>query len=220
MNTNKNEHKEMMKTSVIYARVSSVGDRQNTDRQVKDLTKYASQNNYAVQNTYEEHISGAKLTSERPVLQQCLQYCIDNKIDTLLLSELSRLGRNSDEVLSNVRHCKQNKLNIYFQKENMSIFQSDGKPNPFLNIFISVLSTCAEMERENITFRLQSGLRNYKENGGKVGRKIGYRKPTEKLKEEYASVLTLLRKGVSIRVVAQSCGVGVSTVARLKKTFI
>lgn len=209
-----------MKSSVIYARVSSVGDRQNTERQLSDLSLYAKHNDFQILSTFEEHISGAKLNAERPVLQQCLQYCVDNNVNTLLLSELSRLGRNSDEVLANVRFCKQHNINIFFQKENMCIFLPDGKPNPFLNIFISVLSTCAEMERENITFRLQSGLRHYKENGGKVGRKIGYRKSKEQLKTEYASALTLLRKGVAIRVVAKSCNVGVSTVARLKKEFI
>ena len=144
---------------------------------------------------------------------------IDNHIDTLLISELSRLGRNVDEVLANVKRCKDNSLNIYFQKENLSIFQSDGTKNPFLNIFISVLGTCAEMERESIKFRLNSGRERYIANGGKLGRKVGSTKSEETKKEQYKQVLKMLKSGMSIRKTAKLCDVSVSTVQRLKKEF-
>lgn len=206
-------------TAAIYARVSSLNDRQSTDRQVIDLQNYADRNGIEVVKVYEEHISGAKRNEERAVLLECLDYCIGNKIDTLLISELSRLGRNVDEVLANVKRCKDNHLNIYFQKENLSIFQSDGSKNPFLNIFISVLGTCAEMERENIKFRLNSGRAKYIAEGGKLGRKVGSLKSTEKKQEEYKQVLKELKKGTSIRRTAKLCDVSVSTVQRLKAEF-
>ena len=209
-----------MKTAVIYARVSSTTDRQNTDRQVVDLSAYADKNEYQVEKIFTENISGAKKNEERPVLCECLDYCITNKIDTLLISELSRLGRNVDEVLANVRLCKDKHLNIYFQKEALSIFQADGTQNPFLNIFISVLGTCAEMERENIKFRLNSGRKLYIENGGKLGRKVGSVKSAEQKKTQYKQVISLLKKGESIRNTAKIAGVGVSTVQRIKKEFI
>ncbi len=208
-----------MKTSVIYARVSSVGERQSTSRQVADLTQYATTNGMAVTEIFEEHISGAVKNEERPVLCECLDYCIANGIHTLLISELSRLGRNVDEVLANVKRCKENNLNIYFQRENISIFQADGSKNPFLNIFISVLGTCAEMEREAIKFRLDSGLKRYREQGGKVGRKVGSVKTKDKKQEEYAKVLRCLKQGKSIRDTSVLCGVSVSTVFRVKREF-
>ena len=210
---------DSMKTAVIYARVSSVGDRQSTARQVADLTQYATTNGMVVVEIYEEHISGAVKNEERPVLCECLDYCIANGIHTLLISELSRLGRNVDEVLANVKRCKDSNLNIYFQKENISIFQADGSKNPFLNIFISVLGTCAEMEREAIKFRLDSGLKRYREQGGKVGRKVGSIKTKEQKQEEYAKVLRCLKQGKSIRDTSVLCGVSVSTVFRVKREF-
>lgn len=210
---------DSMKKAVIYARVSSVGDRQSTFRQVADLTQYATTNGMAVAEIFEEHISGAVKNEERPVLCECLDYCYTNGIDTLLISELSRLGRNVDEVLANVKRCKENNLNIYFQKENISIFQADGSKNPFLNIFISILGTCAEMEREAIKFRLDSGLKRYREQGGKIGRKVGSIKTKEKKQEEYAKVLRCLKQGKSIRDTSVLCGVSVSTVFRVKREF-
>jgi len=205
--------------AVIYARVSSTNDRQSTDRQVIDLRNYAERNGIEVVKVYEEHISGAKRNEERAILCECLDYCISNQIDTLLISELSRLGRNVDEVLANVKRCKDNNLNIYFQKENLAIFQPDGTKNPFLNIFISVLGTCAEMERENIKFRLNSGRAKYIAEGGRLGRKQGSTKSVEKKQEEYKQVLKELRKGTSIRRTAKLCDVSVSTVQRLKAEF-
>jgi DNA invertase Pin-like site-specific DNA recombinase len=210
----------MNETAVIYARVSSVGDRQDTSRQIRDLQLLAKEKNLKIVKIYEEHISGAKKTQERPVLKECLNYCFSNHISVLLLSELSRLGRNVDDVLSNVKLCKENHLNVYFQKEQLSIFNSDGKEHPFLTIFIAVLGTCAEMERENIKFRLNSGKAQFIAKGGKVGRKEGYKKPDEKFQEQYAAVIKQLRKGYPIRMIAASCGVGISTVQRIKKKFI
>ena len=207
-------------TAVIYARVSSLNDRQDTSRQIRDLEILAKEKSLTVVNIYEEHISGAKKTQERPILTECLQYCISNHVSVLLVSELSRLGRNVDDVLSNVKLCKENHLNVYFQKEQLSIFGADGKEHPFLTIFIAVLGTCAEMERENIKFRLNSGKAQFIAKGGKVGRKNGYKKPDEKFREEYAAVIKQLRKGYPVRMVAASCGVGISTVQRIKKKFI
>lgn len=210
----------MEKKAVIYSRVSSTGDRQDTSRQIRDLEILAKQRNLIIEKTYEEHISGAKKTQDRPVLKECLDYCFTNNIDVLLISELSRLGRNVDDVLANVRLCKEKHLNVYFQKEQLSIFNEDGKEHPFLTIFIAVLGTCAEMERENIKFRLNSGKAQFLARGGKVGRKQGYKKPDEKLQEEYAGVIKMLRKGYPVRMIAKSEGVGISTVMRIKKKFI
>ena len=210
----------MEKKAVIYSRVSSTGDRQDTSRQIRDLEILAKQRNLKIEKTYEEHVSGAKKTQDRPVLKECLDYCFTNDIDILLISELSRLGRNVDDVLANVRLCKEKHLNVYFQKEQLSIFNDDGKEHPFLTIFIAVLGTCAEMERENIKFRLNSGKAQYLARGGKVGRKQGYKKPDEKLQEQYAGVIKMLRKGYPVRMIAKSEGVGISTVMRIKKKFI
>ena len=61
----------MNESAVIYARVSSVNDRQDTSRQIRDLEILAKEKSLNVVNTYEEHISGAKKTQERPILTEC-----------------------------------------------------------------------------------------------------------------------------------------------------
>ena len=203
--------------AVIYARVSSTTDRQSTDRQVADLADYAAKNSYEVVEVYEEHISGAMKNTERPVLMECLEYAAANAIDIILCSELSRLGRNCDEVLKNVLHCKDVHLNLYFQKENLLLFNIDGSENPYTNIMIAVLGIAAQLERENIKFRLNSGRAKYIAEGGRLGRPKGTKKSTEQLRAEYPNVVKELKRGTSLRRTAKLCDVSLSTVQRVKK---
>lgn len=208
-----------MKKAVIYARVSSTNDRQSTDRQVSDLTTYALQNDYELVEVFEEHISGAKRNNERPILCECLSFCVENGIDIILTSELSRLGRNVDEVLANVRFCKEHRIDIFFQKEQVTIFQADGTENPFATIMVAVLGTCAQLERDAIKFRLNSGRAKYIADGGKVGRPTGTKKSPEQLANEYPKVVKELRKGTSVRRTAKLCDVSTFTVQKIKKAL-
>ena len=216
------------KTAIIYARVSSSGSlesRQSTERQVIDLTDYANRNSMTISKTFEEHISGAKRNEERAVLTECIEYAISNRVDVILFSELSRCGRAVWEVLDTIRTLKDNGINAYFQKEGLSLFSEDGRENIYLAIMISVLSSASQIERENLIFRLKSGRKVYVDKNlattGKsgLGRKVGYRKPVEKKKEEYKEVFKLLKAGYPIRKVAKLTDVSESTVKRLKKEF-
>ena len=214
-----------MKTAVIYARVSSTGDRQSTERQVIDLTDYANKNGMTISKTFEEHISGAKRNEERAVLSECIEYAINNQVDVVLFSELSRCGRAVWEVLDTIRTLKDNGINAYFQKEGLSLFSEDGTENIYLSVMLSVLCVCSQIERENIHYRLQSGRKVYIDKNiaatGKsgLGRKVGYRKPAAKKMEEYKEVLKLLRAGYPIRKVAKLTDTSESTVKRLTREF-
>ena len=205
--------------AVIYARVSSVGDRQNTDRQISDLSSYAAYQNLAIEKVFEEHISGAKKNVERPVLLQAIDYCKQNSVSILLVSELSRLGRNAFEVLATVKDLIDSGINLYMQKEQLTLLDKEGKPTMFAPIMIATLSTCAQLERENIKFRLNSGRKLYIERGGKLGRKVGSTKSMEQKKEQYRDIISYLKRGYSIRNVAKLTGKGISTVQRIKAEF-
>ena len=211
------------KTAVIYSRVSSSGyqvNRQDTSRQIADLRAYAEFAQVQVVKCFEEHISGAKKNSERPVLVEAIEFCKNEHVNCLLCSELSRLGRNAFEVLSTVKELKDYGINLYLHKEQFSLFDKDGKPSLFSAIMIATLSTCSELERENIKYRLDSGRAQYIKNGGKLGRKKGSVKTTEQKESQYKEVLTYLRKGYSVRITAKLTNVSTSTVQRLKTEFL
>ena len=209
----------MNTTAVIYARVSSIGDRQNTDRQISDLLDYVEYQKLELCKIYEEHVSGAKKNVERPVLQQAIEFCKSNRVSILLVSELSRLGRNAFEVLATVKDLIDSGVNLYMQKEQLTLLDLEGKPTMFAPIMIATLSTCAQLERENIKFRLNSGRKLYIERGGKLGRKVGSVKTTEQKKEEHKDIISYLKRGYSVRSTAKLSGKGISTVQRIKTEF-
>ena len=171
-----------------------------------------------MERIFEEHISGAKKNSERLGLQECLAYAKDNHIGVILFSELSRAGRQIWEVLETVKYCVDNKIDMYFQKEGLRLFDGD-KVNGVMAIYISCLSFCAEKERENIAFRLNQGRQLAIEKGVKMGRPGGSVKTLDQLAIEYAAVIKSLKRGQSVRNTAKICGVSTSTVQRVKKAF-
>ena len=210
----------MRTKAVIYARVSSVSDRQDTSRQIEDLRKYANLRDIEVVATFEEHISGAKKNEERQVITDCLEYCTTNSVHYLLLSELSRLGRSTLQVLRSLEVLHEAKVSVYIQNLGLYTLQPDGKVNPIVSILITILAEMSNIERSNIVYRLNSGRSNYIAKGGKLGRKTGSIKTEEKKREEYKEVIQLLKKGYSVRNVAKLQGIGISTVQRVKNIFV
>ena len=205
-----------MKTkAVIYARVSSSNDRQDTTRQIEDLRKYAVSQNIEIVNVFQEHISGAKKNEERQVLTDCLNYCTTHSVNYLLLSELSRLGRSTLQVLRSLEVLHEAKVSVYIQNLGLYTLQADGKVNPIVSVLTTMLA-----EMGNIEYRLNSGRANYIAKGGKLGRKKGSVKTEEKKLEEYRDTIALLKKGYSIRNIAKLQGIGISTVQRIKNQFI
>ena len=206
-----------MNTAVIYARVSSTGDRQTTERQVADLQRYIALNDMELVAVYEEKMSGAK--ENRPVLTECIEYCITNKVNTLCVSEISRLGRSTKIVVNTLDELTKAGVNVYIQNLPLCTLNEDGQPNPIAKMITAVLSSFAEIERDNIKYRLNSGRELAKAKGVKMGRKNGSVKSKEQKNEEYADVIKQLRKGQSIRNTAKLCEVSISTVQRVKKEF-
>lgn len=211
--------------AIIYARVSSVGDRQNTDRQVSDLTKYAISNGMEVVKVFTDKISGATKNTNRKVLNECFEFAKNNKIDIVLFSELSRLGRDLLEIQENVKRFADGGLNAFLQKENITLLDENGKVQPTTNILITCLGMVAEIERENIKYRLNSGRELAKEKGVKMGRKVGSMKSKETKENQYKEVIRCLRKGLSVAETLAVCkqkGVkcSTSTIKRIKNEFI
>ena len=208
-----------MSTAVIYARVSSTNDRQNTQRQIEDLTRFANSNDYNIIGTYEEHISGATKNENRTVLMECINYCIANKVNYILLSELSRLGRSTLQVLKSLEMLHEAGVSVYIQNLGIYTLNATGEANPIASIMVTVLAEMANIERSNIVYRLNSGRESYIANGGKLGRKKGSVKTTEQKKEEYKEVISFLKRGYSVRNTATLANVSVSTVQRVKREF-
>ena len=206
---------------VIYSRVSSQSVRQSTERQVVDLERFATGRGDKVVAVFEEKVSGRKANVDRPVLSRCLEYCIDpqNQVDMLLLSEISRLGRSTLEILKALDILHTHKVCVYIQNLNLETLRPDKTVNPLSSLVTTLLGELAAMERQGIIERLNSGRELYIEKGGRLGRRPGSKKSLEQKREEYKEAISLLKKGYSIRNVAKLTNKSVSTILSIKKEF-
>lgn len=206
-----------MKKVVIFARVSTNG--QDYDRQVNELTALSQKNGWVVSAIFSEKIGGAKKNSERKELSKMIDYVNGNHIDMVIVTELSRLGRDTLQVLEVIENFNKLGISLYIQNYHIETLTEDGKINSMSQFLITILAEVARMERKTIRERVESGYNNYRANGGKVGRKEGYRKSEDELKEQYAEEIRLLKKGISLRNISKITGRSVNTIRKCKDLF-
>ena len=180
-----------MKKVVIFARVSSTNGTQDYERQINDLQTLASANNWTVEAVFAEKVSGAKKNTERIELMNMINYI------------------NSHNILN------QNKVSVFIQNYNIETLTPEGEINPMSQFLITILAEVARMERKTIRERVASGYQNFRSNGGKVGRKVGYTKSDEVMREEYAEELRLLKRGYSLRNTSKLTGTSINTLRKL-----
>ena len=209
-----------MKKVVLFCRVSSTSDRQNYERQINDLTELASSLNYQIEAIFAEKVSGAKKNSERIELMKMIEFLNVNQIDKVLCTELSRIGRDPLQILQSLEILNQNKISLYIQNFNIETLTDDKQINPMSQFLITILAEVARMERKTIENRLQSGYKNFRATGGVVGRKAGFRKSNEIMKEQYCEEIKMLKKGYSFAHISKISSTNKNTLSKLKKLYV
>lgn len=204
-----------MKKVVIFARVSSTNGTQDYERQINDLQMLTSTNSWIVEAVFAEKVSGAKKNIERTELMNLINYINTHNVDKVLVTELSRLGRDTLQVLETIEILNAHKVSVVIQNYNIETLTPEGEINPMSQFLITILAEVARMERKTIRERVASGYQNFRSNGGKVGRKVGYTKSDEAMKEEYAEEIRLLKKGYSLRNIAKLTNTSINTLRKL-----
>jgi site-specific DNA recombinase len=154
---------------IIYGRVSTQS--QDYQRQTEELKAYCKAFNYEVVKVFTEVVSGAKKRKDRKEITRLIEYInINPEIKGILVSELSRLGRNTADVLDLINEMTSKKIWIFSKKEGIYTFNEDGSQNSTANLIISILSGVAEHERQTTIYRSISGLQH---STGILGRWIG-----------------------------------------------
>jgi DNA invertase Pin-like site-specific DNA recombinase len=201
--------------TVIYSRVSTQS--QDNQRQINELQNYASSVGMNVNKVFQEVISGVKKNIEREGLSKMISFVKANNIQKVLVWEMSRLGRNTQEVLNTIGELTDNGISLFIKNYNLETLKEDGSVNPLSQFMIQILSSVSEMERTQIRQRIKSGYDNYRNTGGKVGRKKGYKKNSEELLEEHNDIVKLIRKNISVRNIMKITGKSSGTVQKVKK---
>ncbi len=207
-----------MERVVIYARVSTVI--QDYDRQVDELKDYANRMNYQVVKVFSEKVSGAKKVAEREQLSELLNYVEAHYIDKVLIYECSRLSRRIVDFLQVIEQLTEKGISLFILQNGLETLQADGKPNPIAQLVLGMIAQFNSMERGLIRSRMESGYNHYRALGGKVGRKTGYRKSQDDMREEYAEEIRLLKKGISLRNVSKITHTSVNTLRKVRDLTI
>jgi DNA invertase Pin-like site-specific DNA recombinase len=200
---------------VIYSRVSTIS--QDFKRQTEELLEFSKNMNYEVVSIFEEKISGGKTNEERPQLMEMINFIKSNKIDKVLCWELSRLGRNTIEVLKTIQLLNENCISLYIKNHNIETLNDKCEINPMSQFLIQILTSVSEMEKTQIRQRIKSGYESFRKNGGKVGRKEGFKKDNETLLTEHKDVVKLLKQGYSVRKTMKLTDKSSGTIQKIKK---
>jgi DNA invertase Pin-like site-specific DNA recombinase len=200
---------------VIYTRVST--NLQEYDRQVNDLKCFAIKQGYNVVRTFSEKVSGAKKNVERQELTAMINFCLNNQMDKVLISELSRLGRNTLEVLKAVELLNDNKISLFIYNLGIETLNTEKEVSISSRLMITMLAEFASMERTQIQQRMKSGYENHRAKGGKVGRNKGTFKSDETFKVEHKDIIKYLKQGLSLNNIMKITGKSKPTIIKMKK---
>ena len=197
---------------VSYRRTSTInqtGERFKLDKTEYDLI------------LFDKGISGKIPFNEREKGTELIQLVEQGKVTELVVEELSRLGRNTIDVLLTLQHLEEHNVNVVVR--NMGNLQStvNGNKNPVWNLITSVMSSLYEMERENILERTEMGRKMYVLNGGKLGRKKGTNENIQTFlnKPKTQSIIKYIRMGKTTRDISSRLGVSTSTIYKVKQTL-
>ena len=190
---------------------------QDNTRQILELRDFCKKMNWNIHKEFSEVISGGLETKDRPVLTESIQHVRSNNIDKVVVWDVSRLGRNTLEVLKTIQIFTENKISLYIKNYNLETLDVDGKTNPLTNFMVQILLSVSTLERDQIKQRMVSGYNRHFKNGGSVGRKKGYRKSDEEIMKEYPEIIKYLKKDRPIREIMKLTGRSNGTIMKVKQ---
>ena len=193
------------KRAVLYCRVSTAD--QSCERQERDLAAFADRAGYEVAGIYKETASGVRLdrAERRKVLAQVQR----REIDAVLVTELSRWGRSTTDLLATLRELEARHVSLVAL--NGMAFELS---TPHGRMMATLLAGIAEFERELTVERIRSGIAAAKARGKKLGRQPGQRPKSDRLASK---VLALAAQGRSYRLIGREIGLSKNTVAGIVK---
>jgi DNA invertase Pin-like site-specific DNA recombinase len=184
----------------IYCRVSTHD--QNCERQERDLKEYAARCGYEIVGVWSETMSGMKI--DRIQRKEVMKLAKARSIDAVLVSELTRWGRSTIDLINTLNDLHSWKVSLIAQNG----FQCDLS-TPHGKMILGIMATLAEFERDLFAERVKSGVALARSKGKVFGRKPGSKA------DKYRNQIKLLRsEGKSIRAIATELGIDKGLVER------
>ena len=192
-----------MKRCWLYLRCSTNETKQNVERQESELRNIVKNHDWELVKVYADYSSGTK--TSRPNLDKLLDDAFSKKFDCVMVSDLSRLGRNVQHLLKIVEELDNKNIELFSLREKIDTDSPTGK------LFFAIISALNEFQVSQIRENVKSGLANAKRKGIKLGRKpVVNNADIKKIKK-------LRKKGDSIRTIAKKMSISTATIQRCLK---
>lgn len=168
-----------------------------------------------------DKVSGTIRFKDRPEAKKFIKLTEEGKVSTLVLEELSRIGRSMGDVISSLEWLDRHNVNVIVRNLGLQS-RPMGKKNPIWDILTATMAGLYAMELENIKERTTTGRMIYVQRGGKLGRPNGTNETERKFidKEITQKVIKFLNKGRSIREISKNLHTSTSTVQKIKKVAV
>jgi DNA invertase Pin-like site-specific DNA recombinase len=150
-------------------------------------------------------------------MDEIIIYAVNNNIQHILFSEISRIGRRVIETLIFIENCTKHRINVYIDNYNMNSLNEDKSENMMTKIMLQIGATFAEMELRQTHNRLNSGRAKYIANGGRVGRKPETKLTKEQFLEKHKDIIKFLKQGHSVRNIMKLTTKSNGTILKVKK---
>jgi DNA invertase Pin-like site-specific DNA recombinase len=190
----------MGRRAALYARVSTTD--QSCDRQERDLRAFAERSDCEVVGVFRETASGAR--NDRMERRRVMALAQAREIDVILVTELSRWGRSTIDLLHTLRDLEAHRVSLAaLHGMTFDLSTSVGR------MMATMIAGLAEFERDLLRERVRSGLAAAKARGKVLGRKPGQRPKADRYA---ARVIALVDQGLSYRLIARDLGLSKNTV--------
>ncbi|MGF1460004.1 MAG: recombinase family protein [Leptolyngbyaceae cyanobacterium] len=195
----------VQKRIAIYCRVSTMD--QSCDRQEQDLLHYATQANFQVVGVWKETAPGTR--SSRVEREQVMALAQARKIDAVLVTELTRWGRSTLDLIQTLQALHSWQVSLIAQTG----LQFD-LTTPQGRLIAQLMAALAEFERDLVSERVRSGLAAAKARGKLLGRRPGQRIKSDPLAPK---VIQMVEAGTAYRTVAHHLKLSKTTVTEIVK---
>ena len=205
-----------MQNAIIIARCSTNETKQDVTRQTLELTsKYSHQ--YNIVKSFAYYQSGTKNNDKN---QEMLEYAIENNIENILVTEISRIGRRVVSVLRFIEECSENKINVIIDNYNLNSLNKDKTVNTITQLILNISASISAIELQETKRRLDSGRNKYINSGGVLGRKVGSTKDNKKLLVEHSDIVKYLHQNQSVRNIMKLTLKSSGTIQKVKKLIL
>ena len=180
---------------------------------METLANYSKTKGYKVIEIFEK-------SDDRLDLMELMDYITFNGIDKVIVPACSTISRKPLVFIDFINELNEAGTSLVIIDKNMESLSDDGSANPAFLFLIDVMKEFEKIRKEQTRKRLERSYNQFRDRGGRVGRKFGFRKKNLDYKIQYWKEIQLLREGYSLKECKKQTSTSVNTLRKLKSMFV